>query len=283
MDMFDCGIYSFVNAITIDTIRYFAKNSFQHIDVVYNQTNISEATLHETFNTNLKKLYKSFQEIYDELGIVNRDTNIYYMIKRFLRANDRFIVLLERLKNEGYNGYPVQHLILYHIIYEQMYIKEIFRPLMYTREIQPQNVVINSAFRRIGLGTNPLDCIYGQLYFWSIIGAEHPAIIMNIDTEGNQFFSTKTINKFKNVIKDFNKITYNLSEIYPNLSIDNINIILKKFIALNKDFINILNQLKASLPYQEKRFSKIFISIIDHIINEHIYAKELTDKIVKGL
>lgn len=286
MDMFECGIYSFVNAITIDTIRYWARNSFQHIGVIFNSTKQNEATLYESFSNELKKLYKSFEAIYDDLGKVNRDTNVYYMLKRFLKANDNFIVLLERLKFEGYNGYPIPYQVTYHILYEQMYIKEIFRPLMYTREVQPQDVVINVNFRRMGLGTNPHECIYGQIYFWSIIGAQHPSIIMNISPTEMKQLPRKTINDFKHITNGFNKIAHNLSSIYPKLNNVNLGIVLKEFEALNKDFLKLLNDLGTNPQYLpiniKKRLPKLFFSILEHIINEHKYVATLCEKIIKG-
>lgn len=286
MDMFDCGIYSFVNTITVETIRYFAKNSFQHIDVLFSQTQTSEVTLYDNLNNELKKLYKSFKMIYYDLEKVNSDTNIYFTLKKFLKTNDKFVILLERLKFEGYNGHPALYQVIYHVLYEQMYIKEIFRPLMYTRDIQPKNVVINSEFRKMSLGTNPIDCIYGQLYFWSLIGAEHPSIIMNISIDETNQLPMKTINKLKNTTKRFNNINYNLSEIYPKLNSDNLSSILYKFVELNNEFITLLNELAINSQYMpinmKIHLPKLFFNLLEHITYEHIYAKDLMNKIIKS-
>lgn len=286
MDMFDCGIYSFVNAITIETIRYWAKNSYQHIDVLLNSAKPNQGILFESFNNDLKRLYKSFQNIYDELADVKRDTNVYFMIKRFLIANDHFIILLQRLKFEGFNGFPILYQVTYHILYEQMYVKEIFRPLMSTGDVQPDNVIINSNFRRMALGTNPIQCIYGQIYFWSIIGAEHPSIIMNISPNEMDQLPRKTIKEFDNIAKEFNKINYKLSTIYSRLNNMNIGIILKEFDNVNKEFLELLDMFKTNvqqLPANIKNnLPKLFFSILEHIIKEHEYAELLTDKIMES-
>ncbi|GMQ59169.1 hypothetical protein AN1V17_35660 [Vallitalea sediminicola] len=286
MDMFDCGIYSFVNAITIETIRYWAKNSYQHIDVLLNSAKPNQGILFESFNNDLKRLYKSFQNIYDELEDVKRDTNVYFMIKRFLIANDHFILILQRLKFEGFNGFPILYQVTYHILYEQMYVKEIFLPLMSTEDVQPDNVIINSNFRRMALGTNPIQCIYGQIYFWSIIGAEHPSIIMNISPNEMEQLPKKTIKEFEKIAIEFNKINYKLSTIYSKLNNMNIGIILKEFDNVNKEFLRLLDMFKTNvqqLPANIKNnLPKLFFSILEHIIREHEYAELLTKKIMES-
>ncbi len=287
MDMFDCGIYSFVNAITMSTIKYWAKNSYQHIDVLLDSAEPNKATLEESFRTNMKRLHGSFQAIHDELETVKRDTNVYYMVKRFLRANDHFITLLERLKFEGYNGYPILYQLTYHILYEQMYVKEIFKPLMNSRNVKPQDVVINANFREVGLGTNPIQCIYGQLYFWSIIGAEHPSIIMNISPTEMKQLPKKTIDDFNTMTHLFNKMTYKLSNIYPKLNSRNLVIVLKEFETLNKEFIKLLGELWTNpryLPTKVKdSLPKLFFGILEHIINEHKYADALCHRILENI
>ena len=286
MDMFDCGIYSFVNAITIETIRYWSKNSYQHIDVLLNSATPNKGILFDSFNNDLKRLYKTFQNIYNELDDVKRDTNVYFMVKRFLIANDHFIILLQRLKFEGFNGFPILYQVTYHILYEQMYVKEIFRPLMCTGDVYPDNVIINSNFRRMALGTNPLQCIYGQIYFWSIIGAEHPSIIMNISPNEMEQLPKKIINEFNDIANRFNKINYKLSCIYSKLNMMNLSIILKDFCNVNEDFLVLLDRFKDSaenLPANVKNnLPKLFFAILEHIIKEHEYAKLLTEKIMES-
>ncbi|GKX29767.1 hypothetical protein SH1V18_22470 [Vallitalea longa] len=285
MDMFDCGIYSFVNAVTIETVRYWARNSYQHIDVLINSAKPNNGVVYESFNNDLKRLYKSFHNIYDELADVKRDTNVYFMVKRFLIANDHFMVILQRLKFEGFNGYPELYQVTYHILYEQMYVKEIFRPLMITSDVNTDNVVINSNFRRMGLGTNPIQCIYGQIYFWSIIGAEHPSIIMNISPNETKQLPKKIINEFNNITKKFNDVNYKLSNIYPKLNNMNILVVIKEFSKINEEFIRLLYSLKdniESLPNIKNNLPKLFFAILEHIINEHGYAKLLTEKILES-
>lgn len=285
MDMFDCGIYSFVNAVTIETIRYWALNSYQHIDVLRNSAKPNNGVLYDSFNNDLIRLYKSFHNIYDELADVKRDTNVYFMVKRFLIANDHFIVLLQRLKFEGFNGYPELYQVTYHILYEQMYVKEIFRPLMITSDINTDNVVINSNFRRMGLGTNPNQCIYGQIYFWSIIGAEHPSIIMNISPEETKQLPRKIIDELNNMTERFNKINYKLSSIYSKMNNMKILVVLKEFCKTNNEFIKLLNSLKdtiESLPDIKNNLPPLFFAILEHIIKEHEYAKLLSVKIMES-
>lgn len=286
MDMFDCGIYSFVNAITIETIRFWAKNSYEHIEVLLNSAKPNGAILYESFEDEMKKLYQSFQGIYDDLGEVKRDTNVYYMVKRFLTINDRFGELLERLKFEGYNGFPILYEAVYHFLYEQMYIKEIFKPLMYNRDANPQDVVINACFRKMGLGTNALQCIYGQIYFWSIIGAEHPSLIMNVTPDEMKQLPKNTIKEFRRITNGFNSITYRLSSIYPKLNSKNLLDILEDFRELNRNFLGFLSQFKNNPsylpPFLKRQLPKLFFGVLEHIIDEHKYVEALCQKIMKS-
>lgn len=286
MDMFDCGIYSFVNTITIETIRFWAKNSYEHIEVLLNSAKPNGAILQESFEDEMKRLFTSFQSIYDDLGEVKRDTNVYYMVKRFLSVNDHFIALLERLKFEGYNGFPILYEATYHFLYEQMYVKEIFKPLMYTRDVHPQDVVINANFRKMGLGTNPLQCIYGQMYFWSIIGAEHPSLIMNVTPDEMKQLPKSTIKEFKQITNGFNSIAYGLSSIYPKLNDNNLMDVLQDFRELNRKFLNLLSQFKSNPqylpPFLKRQLPKLFFGVLEHIIDEHKYVEALCKKIMKS-
>lgn len=287
MDMFDCGIYSFVNTMTMDTMKYWAKNSYQHIDVLLYSAMPYDAALSESYNKEMKRLYDAFQAIHEELNPAKRERNIYHMVKRFLTLNDHFVTLLERLKFEGFNGYPILYQLTYHILYEQLYVSEIFKPLLNTRYVQPQDVLIHADFRRGGLGTNPLQCIYGQLYFWSIIGAEHPSIIMNISPAEMRQLPEETIDELDNMTHLFNRINYKLTQIYPKLNKENLRMVLKEFDALNKEFLKILEKFSKNSRYLpqavRKRLPDIFFGILEHIIKEHQYAADLCNRILKGI
>lgn len=286
MDMFDCGIYSFVNSITIETIRFWAKNSYEHIDVLLNSAEPNGAILQESFEDEMKRLFTSFQSIYNDLGEVKRDTNVYYMVKRFLSVNDHLIALLERLKFEGYNGFPILYEATYHFLYEQMYVKEIFKPLMYTRDVHPQDVVMHASFRRMGLGTNPLQCIYGQIYFWSMIGAEHPSLVMNVAPDEMKQLPKSTVKEFKHITNRFNNVAYALSSIYPKLNNQNLLAVLEDLRVLNRDFLNFLSNFKNNPqylpPFLKRQLPELFFGVLEHIIDEHQYVEALVKKIMKS-
>ncbi len=157
---------------------------------------------------------------------------------------------------------------------------------MYTRDVHPQDVVINANFRKMGLGTNPLQCIYGQMYFWSIIGAEHPSLIMNVTPDEMKQLPKSTIKDFKQITNGFNSIAYRLSSIYPKLNENNLMDVLQDFRELNRKFLNLLSQFKSNPqylpPFLKRQLPKLFFGVLEHIIDEHKYVEALCKKIMKS-
>lgn len=281
--MLDCGVYSFIDALAIQSARFWAKNSYEHIDVLLNSAGPNGAILYDTFEETLKKLFKEYKEIYDELGNMRGDKSVCYLIKKFISINDYFIVLLERLKFEGFNGFPILFETTYHFIYEQKYIKEIFKPMLNLRDPSVKDVLITTKFRPMGVA---LQCIYSQIYFWSIIGAEHPSIITNITATELQQLPERTREEFRNMTNAFNNIAYRLSSIYPKLNDDNMLQILTDFEKVNRDFLTLLNRFKNDPTYLpqavKSKLPDLFYGVLEHIIDEHKYADELCDCIMKN-
>ncbi|WP_105615157.1 BAR domain-containing protein [Vallitalea okinawensis] len=277
-----CGVLSFPEMMALEAVKFWAQNSYEHIEVLLGSAEPNGATLYPYFAEELEKLYKAFKEIYKTLDKNQYDENPYHMLHYFIETNRYFIRTLERLKFEGFNGFPILYQVTYHILYEQLYVQEIFKSMLYSKSKGPEDVVIQAIFRKMGLGNSPLNCIYGHMYFWSLIGAEHPSIIMNVTpTEKNQLPEV-TIEKFYEFRDRFNGCAYQLSSIFEDLDQENLREVYKDFKKYNEDFLAFLEafkedpkylpeELKASLP-------DLFYGTLEHIIEEHEYVLALCEK-----
>lgn len=154
--------------------------------------------------------------------------------------------------------------------------------MLYTKSKGPEDVVIQAKFRKMGLGNSPLDCIYGHMYFWSLIGAEHPSIIMNVTPTEKSQLPEVTIEKFYEFRDRFNGCAYQLSSIFEDLDQKNLREVYKDFKKYNEDFLAFLEAFKEDPKYLPKELKgslpDLFYGTLDHIIEEHEYVLALCEK-----
>lgn len=286
MDVINCTD-NFSERLVLDTIRFWSENSYQHIEVLLNSATPQGPYLYKDFEKDLKLLFKKFKGYYKDTDTTNSLTELIFLMNNFLHTNDYFIKVLEKMKFEGFNGFPDAYQTVYHFLYEQRYIKELFRPIEYTPGIDPASVVIHAHFKKLGLGITPLECIYNQMYFWCIIGAEHPSIIGGV-SPAEEMLPKTTKNLLLKVTKEFNNIAHQLSSVYANLSEDNLRIILREFTTVNKEFLKLLEKFDEKnsqyLPDSiKKQLPKLFFGVLEHIEDEHKYALHLAKRFEKYL
>lgn len=291
--MTQCCQLNFPTRSIMDSVEFWSENSFEHIDVLKQSGEPNSAILQPYFQKNLNKLFNSFKNIHDQI-IENKNENKnfnemlmpyinhnqFIILKSFIETNLLFIHLLERLKFEGYNGFPVLYEVTYHILYEQLYVQEIFKPYNGFMEASTPDVLIQAKFRNMGLGNTPLQCIYSQMYFWSIIGAEHPSILTNVTSKEIAELPEDTIKLMTDYANQFNTVTYQLSLIYPTLNSYNLSEVYEIFKSLNEDFILFLKNIDSNyIPKDVLRtLPEIYFSIKQHIIEEHEYVLRLCEK-----
>lgn len=277
--MNNCYYDNFFIKINVDTIRFWAQNSYEHIDVLLNAYKGTEAVLYSEFEQELKELNKRFRYIYEKSLCIRTYNEFCTYLNKFLCINEHFVKLLERLKFEGFNGYPELYLSVYHFLYEQKYIVEIFKHIEYSK-IYSNSVLITAEFKRKGLGCNVCECIYNQMYFWSLIGAQHPNLLLSTFSKDclpphmTREYLTEISNKF-------NCINYNLSRLYNNnlLKCD-LKELFEDFEEVNSQFLCILKDFNRDascyLPYDMKcHMPKLFFGVWKHIVEEHEYVKKL--------
>ncbi len=259
------------------TVIFWSENSFQHISSLLKSPNGTTAVLQPYFKEQLKGFYESFVSINQAFKEKNMPNSSYV---GFLRLNQSFINLLERIKYEGFSGYPILQQSVFHYIYEQRYINAVFG----TRNAAG-NVLITAYF--LPFLNQSFNCFYNQMYFWSIIGAMHPSLIM-----GNNAFYNSINGYAKELLTEicnsFNRINFELSSLKRPIKKNALAEIFEEFKHLNITFLEFLKQIKQnsikifSTP-AITRLPNDFYKTVDHMIAEHTLVDEINANIEKIL
>jgi hypothetical protein len=155
-------------ALMRKTIIFWCENTIQHISSLLSAFRGSGAVLNDDFLREIKEIELIFKSIFDEYS--SSKNNLPTRPAILFKTNTRFIKSLERLKFEGASGYPLLAQSIYHYIFEQSYINAIFGVSV------PQNQPLIT-FKFAPFYTN--NCVYNQMYFWSVIGSMHPSLLLN--------------------------------------------------------------------------------------------------------
>lgn len=276
MNFINCG-----GAISAELMRktviFWSENSFQHISSLLKSTNGTTAVLQDYFKEKLKNYQQKFLEINESFKQSNMPLSRY---QEFLRVNVGFINLLERMKFEGFSGYPVLQQSVFHYIYEQRYINAVF-----SSKNPVGNVLITLYFAPFL--NQSFGCFYNQMYFWSIIGAMHPSLLMG----NNAFYNA--INGYSKefltqVTNSFNNINFKLSSLKRPLKKATLTEVFEEFLYLNANFLDFLKQIKQNSPKvftspAVTRLPATFYSAVDHQIAEHTLVTEINQNIEKVL
>lgn len=284
--MASCGELLYSQDTRIYAVDFWATNTYEHIEVLLKSASGWCATLYPQFKDILEQLYKDFKKIVYEIEN-GPNVNHPYLIRDFLEKNKYFITILERLKFEGYNGYPMLYEAVLHFIYEAKYANDVIGEAnSINLESQPC-VLYQIMLRSIGIGNNPMECSYGQMYFWSLIGAQHPSIIMNITPTESMALPVTTRETFAYYIRKFNDICFELSNIYSKLDKSGLRIIYSVYEDTYVEFLKFLINFKTCddlLPNPvRKAFPPIFFGVLEHIIDEAEDAIMIGQKIKEYL
>ncbi len=258
------------------TIIFWCENSTEHINSLLSAFKGSGAVLQEEFINELKELEAAFSGIYNE----------YKSEKRFLPAqpavlfktNTRFIKLLERIKLEAASGYPLLQQTVYHYIFEQNYVNAIFGVTSAQNEL-----LITVKFSPFYNN----NCIYNQLYFWSVIASMHPSLLLNSEDFKNAI-NGYSLEYLRDTANAFNEICYCLTALKKRTNKKELSEIFRKFRQLNLDFLAFLDAaVKGSMRVYSStsspRLSTAFYKRAQHIINEHKLVSELCDSLAESL
>ncbi|MDO5293930.1 MAG: hypothetical protein Q4F05_14420 [bacterium] len=279
MDFINC-CNTFTDSLIINTIQFWSENSYEHIDVLLNGFGEAGAVLQSCFRDTLTDLFLEFETIYNTSKCTSKSKDIKSLLKQFLSQNQKFLGILQRLKFEGFNGYPILYESVYHFIYEQQYVADLFRPLGFIVNKRACSVIVNTCYKTNSYMQTNLECIYNNIYFWSLIGAEHTSIIATVSPLENQLPET-TKSLLTNFANRFNSINYQLSTIYCRLNKNNLSNTFDEFVNINNDFLltllNFSDPDSAFIPVcLRSKLPDLFYSILNHLIAEHSYIKTIS-------
>ena len=258
------------------TIIFWCENSLQHISSLLSAFRGSGAVLNDEFLREIKEIELIFKNIYDEYS--STKTNLPTRPAILFKTNTRFISVLERIKLEAVSGYPILQQSVYHYIFEQNYLNAIF------------GVAIPQTSPLITVKFAPFynnNCIFNQMYFWSVIGSMHPSLLLN-----NSDFAAALNGYSREFLRDtvngFNAVCFMLSNLAKATNKKELLKIFKNFQQLNINFLNFLESAysgsaRVYTSTSPQRFSDGFYKGARHMIAEHKRVSELCDGIAEIL
>ncbi|MBO5357750.1 MAG: hypothetical protein J6A78_00315 [Clostridia bacterium] len=256
-------------------IVFWCENSIQHIESFLSAIKSSSAVLEDEFLQEIKEIDLIFKSIYAEYS--SEKSNLPSRPAILFKTNTRFIALLERIKLEAVSGYPILQQSVYHYIFEQNYINAIFGISV------PQNSPIITVKFAPFYSNN---CVFNQIYFWSVIGAMHPSLLLN-----NNDFATAINGYSKEYLRDtansFNAICFSLSQM-GKTNKKELTKIFNSFRQLNNSFLSFLISARSGSPKVfastvKPALSNSFYKGVGHMINEHKLVSELCDGIAETI
>ncbi len=258
------------------TIIFWCENSLQHINSLLSAFRGSSAVLKDEFSQELKEIELIFKSIYDEYSSQKISLPSYPAI--LFKTNTRFIRLLERIKLEGASGYPLLQQSVYHYIFEQNYINAIF------------GIATAQADLLITVKFSPFynnNCICNQIYFWSVIAAMHPSLLLDTQ-EFNAAINGYAREYLRDTVNNFNKACYNLSNMRRRTNKKELSEIFVTFRQQNLEFLSFLESAVKLSPKiysstTSPRLPKSFFAKVEHMIKEHNLVRELCDGIADML
>lgn len=259
-------------------VEFWSANTVGHIETLLKLKGSSAAVMQPYFTKELEDLLISFKKI----SALYKEKDAFRLPVKpqlLFSENRKLINLLERMKFEGFGGYPYLQQTIFHYIYEQRYINAIFGV--------PNETVGLITVRFSPMGTHPLVCIYNQMYFWSVIGAMHPSLIM-----GNEKFyrtaSLHTREYLTEITNRFNSICFSLSSLKKPPARAELKRVFEVFCALNSEFLRFLKLIKSGgsgiyAAGSPTDMPQSFYKSLDHIIGEHTLVNEISVIMVQRL
>ncbi len=252
------------------SVAFWAQNTVEHIASLKKLPGSTSAVLYPDFTAELDSLSSSFKKI-SELYHSKEDSRLPAKPDFLFKENRKLINLLERMKFEGFGGYPYLQQSIFHYIYEQRYINAIFGITN-----TGQGLI---TIRFSGMGNYPFICMYNQMYFWSVIGAMHPSLLI-----GSEAFyrtaSVRTRNFLTEITNRFNSVCYALSSLKKPIERQELAAVFKRFQKLNTEFLNFLSELKSGSGGE---LPQSFYETVNHMWQEHTLVKELNDTMAERL
>lgn len=264
--------FLFTPQVVQQMLVFCSQNSYQHINALLGSYSGTGAELNSSFENALRKINADMQNIYSQ---ALAGTGNQQLTRNFLSSNDALINLLERIKFESFNGYPILLQNTFHYLYEQRYFK-----LLFLDTQNSYNVLITTKFNAEPK-LSKTYLLYNNLYFFAIIAALHAGTLLH-----NKQFIHVTSPEVKKTLIDyansFNSLDYSLTSQRQAMTPAILNGILAKFKPLNEGMLGLLNNIKERSPkiFQSTSYVTLpqsFFDGIDHMIAEHDMMKKASE------
>ena len=252
------------------TIVFWCQNSIQHISSFLSAIRGSGAVLNEEFLREIKEIDLVFKSIYSEYSSDKKPLPSRPLI--LFKTNARFIALLERIKLETVSGYPIIQQSVYHYIFEQNYINAIFG-VTYPQQTPLITVKFAPFYNN--------NCIFNQMYFWAVIAAMHPSLLLN-NSDFAAALNGYSREYLKETVNNFNTVCFRLSSLNKPNNKKELSKIFENFRQLNNSFLSFLISAQKGSPKiftatLKPSFSESFYKGVQHMIDEHTLVRELCD------
>ena len=253
-----------------EALAFWTRNSYQHAEMMIEFYEGSEAVVEDYFRDELYRLLEVFRTLSERaqkegLSFAEERT----LANDYTVANYDFLTMMNRLKFEGINGYPYLMMLLSHIVYEQRYTNGIFS----YAGAQNNNYIY-------GQSEAPSNCLYAALYFFSIINAQHPSILLTIEPF-TEAITEELMLALIGLINAFNAINFRLSSLGNNVSDDALLPILEDFQKENRNLLSVLERILNAAPgvyrngFAPEELPSIFYMITQHFIEEQQLAEQI--------
>ena len=259
------------NTLFTDTLAFWSDHTSKHISILLSIAEGTGAVLFYDFKKSLEELHETFTQLHTHL-LTQKDVSLSKtLVPKFLTSNKRFIVILERLKFEGFNGYPILIELIYHFILEASYAQKLlsYRGYENTPCRTPFSTLLNLPFK------STLHAISTHVYIFSLCSAQHTSVILTISPI-EILLPESTRRLLQTHKNEFNGINFDISQAYDMLTSPILAKQVHSFTELNTKFCDLLSDFKCSsstlFPEAIKaQLPPVFFDILFHFVDEHTY------------
>ena len=259
------------NTLFADTLTFWSEHTSKHISILLSIAEGTGAVLFYDFKKSLLELRETFNQLHTQL-LTQKDNSLSKTLApKFLTANKHFITILERLKFEGFNGYPILIELIYHFILEASYAQKVlsYRGYQSPACSTPFTTTLNLPFK------STLHAISTHLYIFSLCSAQHTSVILNISPL-EILLPESTRHLLQTQKNEFNGINFDISQAYDSLTSAILSKQVHSFTELNTKFCDLLSDFKcpSSTLFPEPikaQLPPVFFDILFHFVDEHTY------------
>ncbi len=255
-----------------EALRFWTQNAYQHAEMMVDFYENSRAVVEDYFRDELYRLLEAFRVLSERAQKEEPSfAEERALANDYTVANYDFLTMMNRLKYEGINGYPYLMMLLNHVVYEQRYTNSIFS----YAGAQNNNYIY-------GRSEAPSSCLYATLYFFSIINAQHPSILLTVEAFA-EAITGELLNEMLRLINSFNDINFRLSALGNDVSDEALLPVFSDFREENRVLLSVLESIQSAAPGVYRNGSapdelpSIFYMMTQHFLEEQKLEEQIKE------